>query len=279
MANLPVSWRDDSRSSQELMALALAAPADEHEMWGFVDTLRMRGGEPELRLAAQLTKSTHPDERCLGARILAQLGCGTPVYVAESVDLLLPLLKDQEPCVLASVASALGHRRDHRAIGPLCQLADHADVDVRFAVACALGNFEDELAITALIRLTADADADVRNWATFGLGSLIDADRPEIRDALFARTQEGIGEIRGEALVGLALRTDHRTLELLRQELQREYAGSWVLEAAELVGDASLVPDLTALRGEWGADHEKSFGEELDRALAACAAKNPPNLL
>jgi HEAT repeat protein len=259
MANLPVSWRDDARSSQQLVALALAAPADEHEMWIFVGILQTRGGEQEFRLAAQLTQSTNPEERCLGAGILAQLGCGTPVYVTESVDLLLPMLGDRSPCVLASVASALGHRRDHRAIGPLSQLADHPEADVRFAVACALGNFEDDRAITALIQLTADADADVRNWATFGLGSLIDADRPEIRDALFARTQEGIGEIRGEALVGLALRTDHRTLELLRQELQREYAGSWVLEAAELLGDASLVPDLTALRGEWGADNEKKF--------------------
>jgi HEAT repeat protein len=274
MKSLPAPWQADRRSSQELIALALAETPAEHKRWDFVDTLGMRGGEPEFRLAAQLIESPNPDERCLGARILAQLGGGTPAYVTESVDRLLPMLRAQESAVLASVASALGHRRDHRAIGPLAQLADHPEADVRFAVACALGNFEDDIAINALIQLSADADDDVRNWATFGLGSLRDADRPEIRAALFVRTREDNGEIRGEALVGLALRQDERVLDLVRAELQGEYAGSWVLEAAELVGDASLVPLLEALRSGWGEDNESSFGDHLNQAIAACGARH-----
>jgi HEAT repeat protein len=272
MENLPASWRDDSRSSQQLIALALAATG-EHEMWNFVGILQTRGGEHEFRLAAQLMQSTNPDERCLGAGMLGQLGGETPVYVAESVDLLLPLLEDQEPCVLASVASALGHRRDSRTIGPLCQWVDHPEADVRFAVACALGNFEDDRAINTLIRLTVDADADVRNWATFGLGSLIQRDQPEIRAALFKRTCEDDGEIRGEALVGLALREDERVVDLVRAELQREYAGSWVLEAAELMGDASIVSLLAALRTDWGEENENSFGDALNQAIAACTSR------
>jgi hypothetical protein len=62
---------------------------------------------------------------------------------------------------------------------------------------------------------------------------LIDTDSREIQDALFARTSEENGEIRGEALVGLARRNDERAFHLVRNELSHDYVGSWVLEAAE----------------------------------------------
>jgi hypothetical protein len=61
----------------------------------------------------------------------------------------------------------------------------------------------------------------------------IDTDSREIQDALFARTSEENGEIRGEALVGLARRNDERAFHLVRNELSHDYVGSWVLEAAE----------------------------------------------
>jgi hypothetical protein len=64
-----------------------------------------------------------------------------------------------------------------------------------------------------------------------------------------------------------------RTLELVRAELSRDYAGSWVLEAAELVGNESIVPLLTQLRANWNDENEQHFGQELERAMAACLGR------
>lgn len=271
--NVASSWADDCRSSEEIIALALAT-VDDDAMWDFVDVLRHRGGENEFGLASRLTESAKPEERCLGARILGQLGCSNPTYVAESVDILIPMLRDQDSSVVHSVVYALGHRKDERAIVPLSKLVDRSEPEIREGVAFSLGGFDDDGAINVLIQLTSDTDDDVRNWATFGLGSLTDMDTPEIRDALFARTQEENGEIRGEALVGLARRNDQRTIDLVREELKLDYAGSWVLEAAELVGNSSLVPLLSLLRDNWGDENEKCFGNELNQALEVCASRD-----
>jgi HEAT repeats len=273
MDNVIKSWVDDMRSSEELIALALAS-ADEDAMWEFVDILRFRGGENEFNLASQLTAAAHPNERCLGAKILSQLGCGEPTYVTESVDVLIPMLRDRDLSVVCSAAYALGHRRDERAIDPLSKLADHSAADIRLSIASSLGGFDDETALNVLIRLTSDTDDNVRDWATFGLGSLTEADTPEIREALFTRTNEDNGEIRGEAMVGLARRKDKRAINLVREELKRNFAGSWVLEAAELVGDTSLLPLLSALRENWGDENEKWFGNALNQSIEACASRN-----
>jgi hypothetical protein len=271
---MTTSWADDPRSSAEIVALALAE-ADEDMMWELVSILQLRGGAQEFQLAARLTAAADPKERCLGINILAQLqlGLNEPTYVTESVDRLLPMLNDPDISVVISVTYALGHRRDDRAIEPLCKLEDHPNSDIRLGVACSLGSFEHERAIQALIQLSSDSHEDVRDWATFALGSQIEADTPEIREALFARIHEDNGEIRGEALVGLANRNDPRTLELVRAELNRDYAGSWVLEAAELMGDESLVPLLNELRANWGDENEQCFGRELDRAMTACLGR------
>ncbi len=79
----------------------------------------------------------------------------------------------------------------------------------------------------ALIELSADSDFDVRNWATFGLGTLIDLDTPEIREALRQRLDEEDDELRGEAFVGLAKRGDTACIAPLLRELN-------VLEASTL---------------------------------------------
>jgi HEAT repeat protein len=273
---MTTSWADDPRSSAEIVALALAE-ADEDMMWELVSILQLRGGAQEYQLAVQLTAAADPKERCLGVDILAQLQLKfdqyKPTYVAESVDILIPMLNDPDISVVISVTYALGHRRDERAVEPLCKLAEHPNSDVRLGVACSLGSFDYESSIQKLLELSSDSDEDVRDWATFALGSQIEADTPEIREALFARIHEDNGEIRGEALVGLATRHDPRALELVRAELNRNYAGSWVLEAAELMGDESLVPLLNELRANWGDENEQHFGQELDQAIAACVGR------
>ncbi len=70
--------------------------------------------------------------------------------------------------------------------------------------------------------MTADADADVRNWATFGLGSLSEANTKEIRAALWARVDDPHDETRGEALLGLARRKVQEVVPYLVRDLERD---------------------------------------------------------
>jgi hypothetical protein len=275
MDNATESWIDDRQCSEEIIALALST-TDEDAYWNFIHTLRLRGGENEFWLASQLTESTNSEKCCLGARILGQLGGNDSKYVAESADILIPMLSDQDPSVVGSAVYALGHRKDERAIDALLKLVEHPEADIRQGVAFSLGGFDNDASINALIQLSSDTHDDVRDWATFSLGSLTEIDTPTLRAALFARTNEDDGEIRGEALVGLARRNDPRALDLVRAELRRDYAGSWVLEAAELVGDVSLLPLLVALRENWGEKNEEWFKKDLNEALEACASGHEP---
>jgi HEAT repeat protein len=244
MSNL-ACWSDDMRSSENIIALALVT-TDEDLMWDCIAILQLRGGKNEFRLASRLTASTSPNERCLGARVLGQLGCRnpTPTYIPESVDILLPMLDDQNPFVVSSAAHALGHRRDSRAIVPLSKLAEHPESDIRFSIACALGGFDDDLAISKLIQLTSDIDNEVRDWATFAIGSLTEIDTLNIRDALFARINDDNDEVRGEALLGLANRNDQRAIDLVQQELQCGHASCWVLDAAEVLQENAIDVDV-----------------------------------
>ena len=107
----------------------------------------------------------------------------------------------------------------------------------------------------------------VRDWATFGLGSMIEADTPPIREALFARLSDADDTVRGEALVGLALRKDERAIEPLIQELERhpaEKTGSLLIEAAEEMADTRLLPILTRLK-------QSSGSKKFDEAIQCCS--------
>lgn len=120
--------------------------------------------------------------------------------------------------------------------------------------------------VSALIELSADADEDVRNWATFGLGSMDSVDTPLLREALVRRLNDTNAEIRGEALVGLAQRKDPRVVEPLRRELAVEDVGLLAVEAAESLGDPSLLPLLQARRDRAG-DATDYFRGRLNDAI------------
>lgn len=208
-------------------------------------------------------------------RILAQLGIPRRSFPDQSLDILLPLLAlERDADLLSDIAFALGHIGDERAVEPLSRLRDHPSRDVRYGVVHGLLCQEDERAIQALIELSADEDTDVRDWATFGLGSQIAADTPEIRDALLARLADEDGATRGEALVGLARRGDERVIEPLIRGLSSDNAGNLAVEAAHELGDARLGPALLRLRERWGMD--KGFLDKrlLDEAISRCMSEN-----
>jgi HEAT repeat protein len=208
----------------------------------------------------------------LGADILGQLGNPQRAYPDESLAILCRMLeseKDEE--VLCAAAVGLGHLNDTRAAAPLARLQDHPSAEVRSSIVHALLTQEEAPAISALIALSADENDHVRDWATFGLGSQIDTDTPEIRETLIRRIADPHDDTRAEALMGLARRRDKRVVEPLRQELSSECVGTLVVEAAREIGDARLYSALVALQEWWDLDEAL-----LEEAIARCAGEPAP---
>jgi hypothetical protein len=84
---------------------------------------------------------------------------------------------------------------------------------------------------------------------------------------LFARLFDADDMVRGEALVGLALRKDERVIEPLIQELKRYPAdkiGSLLIEAAEESANTRLLPTLRRLK-------ESSGAATFDEAIRCCS--------
>jgi HEAT repeat protein len=256
---------NESRSTKELIESALVEPDDE-KYSEILMTLHLRGTREVFDAARELCASGESDKRSFGAAIMGQLGFPERAFPEESVAILLEMLAaDEAPEVLESVAVSLGHLHASAAIEPLVRLKNHTSSDVREGVAFGLGTHQDGRAIDALIELSADEDKEVRNWATFALGQQINADTPEIREALMQRTSDDDREVRCEALLGLASRKDERVIDPLIEELSTESPMDLALEAATHMADDRLLPHLIEFRKTGRADKEL-----IDEAIAAC---------
>ncbi|WP_339135498.1 MAG: HEAT repeat domain-containing protein [Candidatus Electrothrix sp. GW3-4] len=270
MQDILRKYAADPRSSEELVE------AHRQEMHSDKDTreamaiLHFRGGWKEFELGRQLTESEDPEDRAVGADILAQLGWEKRTFHEESVEILINLLSDPDHQVIHYAAISLGHRNDVRAISPLVELALHEDALVRFGVTFGLSCHDDEQAITALIQLSRDADGDVRNWAMFALGSQTDMDGPEIREALAAGLHDPEAEIRSEALIGLARRKDARVFPELVKEWTLHDVSMLSIEAAEELADPDLIPHLMNLQESLDFTDDQEFQERIQDAILAC---------
>lgn len=260
----------DTRPNEVLLHVALTE-ADEEVVWRAIAALHLRGGRDVFEHACKLCASPEAHERRVGTDILGQLGTPNHTFPEETLAVLLGMLeREQEPDVLNSIAVALGHRCDPRAIEPLVRLKKHPDKRVRYGVVFGLLCQKDELAILTLVELSRDLDIDVRDWATFGLGSQIEADTPAIREALVARLADEDETVRGEAMVGLARRHDRRMVDPLLTDLEAGWFGSLLTEAATEIGDPRLYPVLVRLREEWEGDKNDWLYMELEEALEKC---------
>ncbi|NOJ97222.1 hypothetical protein HMI51_30305 [Corallococcus coralloides] len=258
-------------SIQELIALALQGDEEDETAWEAIRELHFRGGDEVFEAAVRLLHAASSRERGRGTDILAQLGGlrRSDALITKCADeVLAALATEQDAAVLNSMGVALGHLRDARAVPALQPLKDHPDEDVRMGVVMGMMPHRDPVAIQTLIELSRDSDEDVRNWATFSLGSQAEeVDTPELRDALFDRLTESDMELRGEALVGLALRKDPRVLEPLRRELESSEVVVLAVEAAEKLEDTSLLPLLHRLRDPPGKA-DSYFRSVLAEAIA-----------
>ena len=163
-------------------------------------------------------------------------------------------------------------------MSPLVRLAEHTSPVVRFGVVMGLAGQEIPEAIEALIRLSADPDVDVRNWSTYELGAQMEADTPEIREALHLRLSDENSEVRGEALVGLAQRRDPRVVAALLQEWEHDEIGKLSIEAAEIMVDPCLLPHLEEFLAtlDW-SDDDVYFRKQLLSAITACGGEVAPD--
>jgi HEAT repeat protein len=232
--------------------------------------LHYRGGEDEFLLGKEYGLSDDAGDRATGVDILAQLGWGDQAFQDESVAILTELLDDADFYVIYRAAVGLGHRRATSAIPVLLNHTEHPDSLVRYGIALGLVGHEDDRAISALIRLANDEDRDVRDWAVTGLGSMIDADSPEIREALRQALADSDHEIRGEALVGLAKRGDSTIVPELLYEWRDDDVSLLSIEAAEEARDSRLYHRLKSFTEILTLDDKSYFAERLADAIEAC---------
>jgi HEAT repeat protein len=265
--------RRDPRTTEELIHTALTAQ-DEEGDWEAISVLWSRGTREVFEAARHLCRSESAIERDLGVTILGQLKAAEEAVAEDTLTVLLEVLEhEKHTSVLSSTAIALGHRQDPRSIRPLARLKSHFSPQVRYGVVHGLMRHEDDLAIGTLIDLTEDSDDDVRDWATFGLGTLIDTDSPQICDVLLRRAMDEDDDTRAEAIVGLARKGDtrvveplHKELALLRNVCSGRYPAMLIFEAAGEIGDPRLIPVLQELKEIWD-------WEDIDEAISRCRVK------
>ena len=232
--------------------------------------LHYRGGAEEFLIGKDYCTSGNAEDRATGADILAQLGWGDQTFHAESIEILTGLLGDIDDYVVCRAAVGLGQRSAKSAIPDLLKLMDHSDPQVRYGVVFGLTGHEDDRAIAGLIRLAGDDDRDVRDWAVFGLGTQIDCDSPEIREALRSALGDADHEIRGEALVGLAKRGDPGIVAELINEWKHDEISLLSIEAAGESRDPRLYHRLTRFLDILTTDDDPYFAKRLHEAIAAC---------
>lgn len=233
-----------------------------------------RGGEEEFQLGKRYLESDDPLDRAVGADILGQLGWRDETFLTESVTLLISTLDDEVENVVYCACVALGHRGDERAIEHVIQLTQSTSTEIKSGVVFALLGHESSEAIDALIVLSRDPDFDTRNWAMFGLGTQIEVDTPQIRQALLVGAVDDDCEVRGEAFVGLANRKDHSVVELLLNEWRAfDDVNRLSLDAAEIIASPRLYSSLLSLQQTLDLEDDVYFEKQLQGAIDACKPK------
>ncbi|MER6996393.1 ankyrin repeat domain-containing protein [Streptomyces sp. NPDC000410] len=163
---------------------------------------------------------------------------------ARAVPALRELAREAvHPEVVRAAVLGLGQQADPAALPEILRHAAHPDPGVRHAVAQALGGLVPgghTEAIRVLIELSRDSEEPVRDWATTALAG-VDADTPEIRQALAARLDDTDEDIDAEAARGLAMRQDPRAVEVLARLLAdarpEGYAYDTARQALEYIED------------------------------------------
>lgn len=218
----------------ELFAAAVAG--DEKA----VSQLRMDAREAVYLRAVSMCSSAVAAERVAGLVVLSQWGLCAQRFIEERVALGIVAVEDSEIEVVRAGAWVLSHLdfSSETAERALLGLRDSPDAEVRLAVAHGLGMRAGVEGVETLVLLTRDLDDDVRDWATFGLVDMVDADTPEIREALRARLGDSFEDVRLEAIWALAKRRDAEGLAILQARLAGD---DWVSGDRDVAEDLGLL--------------------------------------
>ena len=88
---------------------------------------------------------------------------------------------------------------------------------------------------------------------------------------MYERISDSEYEIRGEALVGLAMRKDINIQKNLLRELEGEFNGIWAVEAAKILATHQYCEVLTQLRDRLIAEKEEErFLSGVNDAISSC---------
>ncbi len=266
-------------TAEEDHLIAAALSAGEQEYLPALAALVERGGPRIEAAAVVLTQDPVPQVRIVGVDLVVDLGLNnTPLWITTGVPAIAALIeRETEPEVLSRAVDATATYFDARFLVPVLRHAAHPDPDVRRSVAAALpfvAAREEpgfDAAVDALIVLTRDPVPTVRDWSTMALGSMIEADSPEIRAALLERVTDEDRDTSAEARAGLARRHDPRAFALVKAGLEDRDGGSRDVASARVLADPRLHGLLVSLRGDWSREQ---IGSELEAAIIAC----DPNL-
>jgi HEAT repeat protein len=265
--------RRDPRSTHQIITEVLSE-VDEDRAWEHVVTLHFRSTPDVLEATEELCSSECAEERSLAANILGQLGVPDRAFPEECHRLLAGMLdRETDADVLAAIGIACGHLHHPGAVPLLTPLRRHPEGKVRHAVVHGLMGHEEPQAVAALIELSADADEDIRDWATFALGTQLNLDTPQIREALARRLSDPDGVTCAEVITGLVQRDDPRAFPALLAALEEGPARfdprfDRVVSAACDLADPHLLAALLRCR-ERGWD-EASLLEE---AIPSCGGE------
>ncbi len=261
-----------------LIAEATSAVTDDDGYWNAVRALQRFDRADVRRLVEPFAESEDPRMRALLPDALRGFAHEDDAFAAELALRLADMLPgEHDGMILASIGYALGETGQPTAVAAMLPFAGHPDAEVRNSVVASLLTHSDARAIETLIMLSRDPDDHVRDWATFALGSQLGepgdpgfVDTPAVRDALFARIDDTHDDTRWEAIVGLAMRRDHRVLSTLVREVEGDCELSMLMGAARCMAAPELCHGLRALAASDSRDFWLENG--LADAIAACCA-------
>ncbi|MCU1459584.1 MAG: ankyrin 2,3/unc44 [Actinomycetia bacterium] len=253
-----------------LIAAALGAGDDDYA--AAVAALVEHGGRRVEVAAVVLCEDPAPPARMLGIDLLVGLTwTDRHGMINRAVPAIEGLIgREPDVRVLCAGIAAAGNIFDPRLLAPVLRQVGHPAPDVRQQVAMTVPFLDPQAdgrdrVVTALFALMRDGDPAVRDWSTMALGSLMDADSPEIRAALFERLEDDNPDARAEARAGLARRHDPRASGLVRDALLRGDVGEIDVKSAGWLADPGLVDSLIRLRAR-----DAGWEEELEIAIERC---------
>jgi len=214
--------------------------------WNNISELRRRPNQEVFEKAYLLAKSDIDKQKIIGLHVLQQLGFNPRYNKKQTIELHFDLLeKAQTNNILRSIFHGIGHNNEEltdKQISKLLEFKNIKTESLKHALISALSGIENMNAIEALIHFSEDKSSSIRNWATFGIGSLIELDNTEIRNALWNRVRDHDFDTKSEAIVGLANRKDKRVKQIIMNELENESYGTLLLEAIVTINDQDFLP-------------------------------------